>query len=31
MIELFNNLPFRVQTGVEDGCVVLTCLFDQPA
>lgn len=31
MIELFNNLPFKVKTHLEEGCVVLTCFFDQPA
>ena len=28
MIELFKNLPYKVQTRFEDGCVVLTCNFD---
>jgi GNAT superfamily N-acetyltransferase len=31
MIELFKNLPFKVQTRFEDGGVVLTCRFDAPA
>ena len=30
MIELFKNLPYKVQTRFEDGCVVLTCNFDTP-
>ncbi len=31
MIELFNNLPYKVQTSFEEGSVVLTCHFDTPA
>jgi acyl-CoA hydrolase/GNAT superfamily N-acetyltransferase len=31
MIELFKNLPYKVQTRFEDGCVVLSCHFDTPA
>ena len=30
MIELFKNLPYKIQTRFEDGEVVLSCRFDTP-